>query len=232
MPEVQEKRQKDAWDKLSIFSGFLASVLVPIAVAVVGNWYATAIKEKEAEISARDQKIRQDTFDREWVQLGLEILRDPDTAPNIRKWGVQIVSNYAKVKMEDDVKQAFTAGAVLPEASPAPLTAQQALPQAQTVLPSATSRVSAMDQLQTRGIEALLARDLEGAIAAYDEAYRLWPTFRNVDEIRRALIAADAEARSRPQGVDWQKLLQTIAKLDLRGVTQEAHDRLSAAGGG
>ena len=230
MPEDQPKRQKDSWDKLSVLSGLLASVLVPVAVAVVGDWYTSAIKDREAQISERDQKIRQDTFDREWVQLGLEILRDPDTAPNIRKWGVQIVSSYAKVKMEDDVKQAFAAGAVLPEASSAPLNAQQALPQLQAALPSTTSRVSAMDSLQTRGIEALLAHDLDAAIAAYDEAYRLWPTFRNVDEVRRTLIAADTEARSRPQGPDWQKLLQAIAKKDLRGVTQDARDRLSAAG--
>jgi len=228
----QDKPAKDGWDKLAIFSGFLASVLVPIAVAVVGNWYTTAIKERETEISERDQKIRKDTFDREWVQLGLEILRAPDTKPNIRKWGVQIVSSYASVKMEDEAKAEFADGAILPEASPVSVAAQQAFSQPQIAVPSTTSRASAMDQLQTRGIEALLNRDLDGAIAAYDEAYQLWPTFRNADEIRGILVKAEKEARSNSQGPDWQQMYKAIVKMDLRGVAKDQRDRLTAAAGG
>lgn len=229
MAEGQDKRPKDAWDKLSVLSALLASVLVPISVAVVGNWYTAAIRDREVAISDRDQKIRQATFEREWVQLGLEILRDPDTAPNIRAWGVQIISRYAEVPMEEDVKTALTEGAVLPEST---IMQFQAVPGVQqqllAPLPSTTSRVQAMDQLQTRGVEALLDRDLEGALAAYDEAYALWPTFRNVDEVRRALI----EASGLPGDPDWASLYGTIGAMDLRGVPPELRTRLTAGDGG
>lgn len=235
MADHQEKSPKDTWDKLSIFSGFLASVLVPIAVAAVGNWYTTAIKERETEISARDQQLRRDAFEREWVQLGLEILRDPDTQTNVRKWGVQIVSSYAKVPMQDEVKEELTAGAVLPEASIVQQSvlqaAQQMAPNSPVVTASATSRTTTIGQLQTQGIEAALAKDLEGAISAYDEAYRLWPTFRNVDEIRRLLNQADTDSRSRAEGPDWPRIYKVIAGKDLRGVAQDVRDRLSAAAG-
>ena len=207
-------------------------MLVPVAVAVVGNWYTTAIRERETAISERDQEIRRDTFDREWVQLALEILRDPDTEPNIRKWAVQIISSYAQVPMEDEVKDAFASGAVLPEASVVQMTAQQALAPVQTVAPSTTSRVSLMDELQSRGIAALLAQDLPGALVAYDEAYSVWPTFRNVDEIRRALIKAESEAQSRGQEPDWQALYRTLADMDLRGVAPDLRKRISDFAGG
>jgi hypothetical protein len=231
MTSVQEAPSKDVWDKVSILSGLLASVLVPIVVAVVGDWYTTAIKDRETEISERDQKIRQETFEREWVQLGLEILRDADTAPNVRKWGVQIVSHYAQVPMEEDVKQALTAGAVLPEASAVQLTTQQSVPQGDATVATATSRVRALDQLQSRGLDALLARDLDGAIAAYNEAYMLWPTFRNVDEIRRLLVNAETAARS-ANGPDWPAIYKAVNKMDLRGLPPDARDRLSQAAGG
>lgn len=231
MADEQGRPTKDAWDKLAILSGFLASVLVPVALAVVGNWYTNAIKDRETTISERDQKIRQDTFDREWVQLGLEILRAPDTTENVRKWGVQIVSHYASVKMEDEAKAELAGGAILPEASVVPAAVQQTLPQAQVPLPSTTSRASMMDRLQTRGIDALLKHDLDGAIAAYDEAYQLWPTFRNADEIRKILIKAQKEAAANPQGPDWQAMFKAIVKMDLRGVAQEQRDQLLAAAG-
>jgi len=228
MANGQETRPRDGWDKLSIVSGFLASVLVPIAIAVVGNWYTNAIKDRETTISERDQKIRQETFDREWVQLGLEILRDPDTKPNIRKWGVQIVSHYAEVKMEDDVKDALTAGAVLPETTPVQVPVQQSALQSDGTVATATSRTRALEQIQIRGVEALLARDLDGAIAAYNDAYMLWPTFRNVDEIRRALV----KAQSNPNTVDWPQIYKEVNNMDLRGLPADIKQRLTAAAAG
>ena len=223
---------KDAWDKLSIMSGFLASVAVPVVIAVVGNWYTTAIKDRETAISERDQKIRELTFEREWAQLGLSILRDPDTAPNIRTWGVKIVSEYAKVPMEEETREAFAAGAVLPEAaavvplsSPAEQTGFGADVQTRVVA-SATSRTNAISELQTQGVRALLDKDLSAAISAYDQAYQLWPTFRNVDEIRRALLQSD-----KLDGPDWPQLYRQIASMDLRGVSEDVRAQVTAAAG-
>ncbi|WP_374368938.1 hypothetical protein [Dongia sp.] len=235
MAEPSDRREKDTpgkdnWDKLSVLSGFLAAVFVPIAIAVVGHWYTAAIKDRETAISERDQKIREDIFKREWVQLGLEILRDGDTTPNIRKWGVQIVSHYAAVEMTDEVKDAFAAGDVLPESASLPLTVQQAVAQQQMVaLPSQTSRSSEMDRLQSRGIEALLNQDLDGAIVAYNDAYQLWPTFRNVDEIRRLLMEhAEAEGPL----ADFPAIYKSILRMDLRGVDRSLLAQLEAKAAG
>jgi hypothetical protein len=230
----KEASGKDSWDKLSVLSGFLAAVFVPIAIAVVGHWYTAAIKDRETAISERDQKIREDTFKREWVQLGLEILRDGDTTPNVRKWGVQIVSHYAAVEMTDEVKEAFASGDILPESAVLPAAAvqqalQQAMPQQMVLQPSQTSRASAMDGLQNRAIESLLSQDLEGAIAAYEEAYQLWPTFRNVDEIRRVL---KEHARSDGPLADWVSIYRTVARMDLRGVDRALLEQLQAKAGG
>lgn len=235
MAEQSDRREKDTpgkdnWDKLSVLSGFLAAVFVPIAIAVVGHWYTAAIKDRETAISERDQKIREDIFKREWVQLGLEILRDSDTTPNIRKWGVQIVSHYAAVEMTDEVKEAFAAGDVLPESTVLPLTVQQGLAHQQMVaLPSSTSRSSEMDKLQNRAVEALLNQDLDGAIAAYNDAYQLWPTFRNVDEIRR-LLMEHAEAAG--PLADFPAIYKSILRMDLRGVDRSLLAQLEAKAAG
>ena len=93
--------------------------------------------------------------------------------------------------------------------------------------PSATARLQTIDQLQEQGISALLAKDLKGALNAYDEAYSLWPTFRNVDEIRRAVI----DASKQPAGPNWGQLYRSIAGMDLRGVSQGLQDQLHAASG-
>ncbi|MBL8711140.1 MAG: hypothetical protein JNL25_18240 [Rhodospirillaceae bacterium] len=220
--------RKDSWDKLSVLSGFLAAVFVPIAIAVVGHWYTSAIKDRETAISERNQKIREDTFKREWVQLGLEILRDADTSPNVRKWGVQIVSHYAAVEMTDEVKEALAWGDVLPESAKQLYSIEQYMPAQQVVQqmpaqPSQTSRVSEMDNLQNRAIESLLDQDIDAAVAAYDDAYLLWPTFRNVDEIRR-LLKEHASA-DRPL-VDWTSIYRSMVGMDLRGVSPDLLDRL------
>ena len=78
-----------------------------------------------------------------------------------------------------------------------------------------------MDTLQTQGIGALLDRHFDAAAQAYDSAYELWPTFRNVDEIRKLLKSAPPH-----NDQEWKDLYQKIAKFDLRGVDQKIIDRL------
>jgi len=92
------------------------------------------------------------------------------------------------------------------------------------VAASTTSRTRAVSDLQSQGVQALLEKKLSAAIAAYDQAYQLWPTFRNVDEIRRALLQAD-----KPEGPNWPELYGKIAKMDLRGVSEDVQARLRAA---
>ena len=95
-------------------------------------------------------------------------------------------------------------------------------------LSSATARVKKIDELQERGISALLEHDFEDALAAYDAAYSVWPTFRNVDEIRRAII----DASKLPGDPNWQALYREISDMDLRGTSSWLRARLAGESGG
>jgi hypothetical protein len=216
MVKAQEKQSRDIWDKVSTIAGSvaaLAAVLVPVAVIVVGNWYTAALKERELEINI-------ETSNREWVRVGLDILRDPSVAPNIQKWGLTLVRKYGKIEIEEEVETALLKGAVLPQ----PTLQEGAAAMPYFRLSSATARVKKIDELQERGISALLKHDFKGALAAYDEAYSVWPTFRNVDEIRRAII----DASKLPDDPNWQALYLKIRDMDLRGTSQDLRERLAA----
>ena len=52
---------------------------------------------------------------------------------------------------------------------------------------SSRDRVAAA---QRRGFEAILERDVERAIAVFQEAYDIWPVYPNVDAILRLLKKA------------------------------------------
>jgi hypothetical protein len=121
--------------------------------------------------------------------------------------------------MPDETKTAFTQqGQILPPAL-------AAVPNFATNSPPATitGRVAQMGTLQTTGINALLERDWGAATEAYESAYGLWPTFRNVDEIR-ALLKSSSPPRT---DQEWKNLYQKVSKFDLRGVNQNTLERLN-----
>jgi hypothetical protein len=210
MDSTHDAPQKDIWDKISASSGIVAAILVPIAVAFVGAQYSAAVKERELDISSK----------REYIQIGLSILRDATVNDNVRQWGMDIINHYADVPMPPATQQAFTTGGqILPPPS------QDISNATNTALPlSATGRVAQMDALQTQGITALLDRRLDEAMQAYSNAYKLWPEFRNVDEIRRLLDPLKSPPPHTDQ--EWKQFYQKIATFDLRGVDQKIKDRL------
>jgi len=85
-----------------------------------------------------------------------------------------------------------------------------------------STREDTVAKIETQGISALLNKDLRGASDAFDKAYKLWPTFRSVDEIRKAILNASKQ----PDSVDWPQLYQQIAGMDLRGVPLHLQDQL------
>ena len=87
---------------------------------------------------------------------------------------------------------------------------------------SLSTREDTLAKIETQGISALLNKDLKGASDAFDKAYKLWPTFRSVDEIRKAIL----NASNQPDSIDWPQLYQQIAGMDLRGVPLHLQDQL------
>lgn len=212
MADTNDGSKKDAWDKLSSLSGFIAAVLVPIVIAFVGNWYSVALKERETELS-------KETSRREWVQVGLSILRDANTNDDMRKWAFDIINSNSSVKMPQTTEKIFvTQRAVLPAA-----TQTRIDPAA-----SPTDRLATVNDLQTQAISALLKRDLPGALVAYDQAYKTWPTFRNVDEIQTTLHKLASPPSS---DQEWKDLYKKMSAFDLRGVDPGVLAQLKSASG-
>ncbi len=85
--------KKDNWDKLKILAGLIASLLVPIVIAFVGNEYSSALKESE-------NRLR-------YTELAIEILNEPPvpTNKNIRGWAIDVVNKYSGVPINSKTKQ-------------------------------------------------------------------------------------------------------------------------------
>jgi hypothetical protein len=208
--------KKDGWDKLTALSALLASVLVPLALGLIGQMYTASLQERERALAETQEK-------RQWVQIGIDILRDSAIDPKLREWAVELVNKNSggNIRITDAVQRVLIEERVaLPQ--------QQSVAQEAAIVSDIGARGPRVDALQTRGLEALLERDLDSAIAAYDEAYRLWPVYRNIDELRKLLRGSRALPR---QGDDqaWRALYRRIGAMDLRGVDTGVLDRLKAA---
>lgn len=81
--------KKDIWDKLSAVAGLVASVLIPIVVVVVGNAYASAVKDAENRVK--------------YTELAIGILRAPPTegTQGIRSWAIDVVNKHSGVSLDD-----------------------------------------------------------------------------------------------------------------------------------
>ena len=69
MHNTTKSPSSDGWDKAKAVSTILASVVIPVAVAFVGNSYSNALKEREFQIR--------------YVELALQILAKEPNDKNI-----------------------------------------------------------------------------------------------------------------------------------------------------
>jgi hypothetical protein len=89
-------------------------------------------------------------------------------------------------------------------------TVQAAPPSQRTAaVDAAGSRASLAGAAERRGFEALIARDFAAALAAFDEARRIWPEYHNVAEIGRALRNRRDELAD-PASAAWPQLYREI----------------------
>lgn len=82
-----------AWEKAKILSVIVASVFIPLAVALSGNWYASSLKEKDTQ--AR------------YIELAIGILMKEPTPENeqIRKWAIDTINHYSEVPIQQPARQ-------------------------------------------------------------------------------------------------------------------------------
>ena len=86
------KNDLNYFEKTRIVSNLAATILIPLAIALVGNWYTSAIKQKE--LSAK------------YVELAIKILnKEPsEGSEEIRQWAIKIINTYSEVKIPEQLK--------------------------------------------------------------------------------------------------------------------------------
>lgn len=84
---------KDKWDKAKIFSGVVASILIPAVLAFIGHWSSDAIKSREVAVR--------------YTELALEILSKPAIpgSEDLREWSTEVISHYSGINMKKEVRK-------------------------------------------------------------------------------------------------------------------------------
>lgn len=206
---------KDHWDKLGVLAGFLASVLVPLAIGLAGHWATSAYQQRESVLKDRE-------FARKWVEISLDILRSSDTEEekNLRAWAVNVINYYAEddsTKMSQDLRNDFESGKV---AVPAPLA---------SVEQQGGGRAAQVTALETAALQHLLAKDIAQAIGTMQLAYETWPEFRTVDETLK-LLRRSQPGLAGAEESDWNALYREIARsMDMRGIDPDVAAALRQA---
>ena len=100
MPET-----KDSWDKLEQLSRILAAILIPVILAIVGNWYTSAIKQRE--------------LDARFAEVALGILARPPTGTDaadrsVREWAARLVSRYSGLPLGEEATRSVVDKTAIP----------------------------------------------------------------------------------------------------------------------
>ena len=82
-----DSKEKDVWDKMIPLSTLLASVLIPVVLAIVGNSYATSIKQSENRVK--------------YTELAMNILKEKPSFDTeaLRSWAIQVIDQYSGVQL-------------------------------------------------------------------------------------------------------------------------------------
>ena len=155
--------QTTGWQKVTVLSGALAAVLIPVVLAVIGFMTSTALKDREVH--------------GKFVELAVTILQEPPMPENrsVRKWAIEVLGRYSGVPLEGEAEATLQERTVLP-----------ALPAAAGA--ASVDRASAA-ALEREGFQALVAGHVEAAIAAFEAAEEAYPSYHAVYDIARLLRA-------------------------------------------
>jgi hypothetical protein len=76
------------WEKARAVSTIVATVVIPIAIALSSNWYGQQQKDKELQLK--------------YVELSIQILSAPpkDSDQAVRKWAINTINRYSDVKID------------------------------------------------------------------------------------------------------------------------------------
>lgn len=183
------------WDVIERISKTLSMVAIPIVLAI-GGWFI-------------QQRLQNQTLNRDYVQLAVSILKEPQDGkfdPEMRTWAVQLLNDNSPTKFNARVFDQLKSGAAqLPE----DFNVSQASPAAATPSNSHGEAI----ELERKGFEFIINKDVDSALQAFTDAEKLWPTYHNLAEIRKLLAAShDALAKAPKEGKSeaWTTFYTTL----------------------
>jgi predicted chitinase len=101
-PSVPIANKTDPWEKLRTISSVIAAIVIPVAVAWVGNDFSKALKEREIQ--------------GKFVELAVQILREEPSkqAAGLRDWATEVLNKYSGVPFSAETKKALIESTPLP----------------------------------------------------------------------------------------------------------------------
>lgn len=95
------------WQAVNAISGLLAAVCIPIVLALVGQCYSSALKEREIQ--------------GHFVELALSILKEPPRQESraVREWALSVVDKYSGVPLGAVARKELADSVSLPLPRPA-----------------------------------------------------------------------------------------------------------------
>ena len=90
------------------------------------------------------------------------------------------------------------------------------------------SKTERVKTLERSGFLALLDRDINGAITAFDNAHKIWPDYHNVAELKRLLLSKQRRLADR-KSTEWKKLYQVIVEKYSWGMDRDLLTKMKLA---
>jgi len=87
---MSENNKTTGWEKVRIISIVIGSVLVPVALVIVGYFVSNALKEKETRV--------------QYVDIATNILKEEPSEANkqLRTWAIDILDKYAPIRFSEE----------------------------------------------------------------------------------------------------------------------------------
>jgi hypothetical protein len=209
---INHGQRISTWETVERVAKTLSILAIPVVLAI-GGWII-------------QQRLQDKTLSRDYVQLAVSILKEPRSAnedPQMRTWAVQLLNDNSPTKFSAQVFEQLKSGtAQLPQS----FNVTQVAPP--TTSTATQPREEAVD-LEVKGFQFIVSKDVDAALEAFAKAEKLWPSYHNVAEIRKllndnraALIAAPKEGKSPA----WTNVYQTLLSKYSWGMPADVQNKL------
>lgn len=203
---------------LDYLRAFAWPVIVLLILLVYRPDLVSLVSEREFEafgvkIGPRIEEV-QENVEAELADIRELLERQKSAPPEEREQIAQDLDTKVQT-LEDNVGRAVQEIRQLDESAAARTPAEQA-----PIEQASTESRNEAKELERQGFEALIDRDVERALTAFDRAFRLWPEYHNVDEIRSLLRSAEDRLQD-PSSPTWNGVYRRILTKHSWGMSKE-----------